>query len=124
GALEALGSNEALRNALIDVAWGDGTTAFAQGLTSFGLTKDDLKTAAAGLPALLRGVREAQAGHWELAAAAFSEAVKAGSPMAAKALGTWATNNLPEGSPLRAILTDEKLMTELLEASPDVVALL
>jgi hypothetical protein len=117
-AVQAVAGNEALRNAVIDVAAKN--PAFTERLAQLGLTADDLKAAGAALPQLAEGIRLWEAGEYEAAMAQFGQAAVTAAPAMAKVVSKLA-EKLPDG-PLKSLLQDTTLMTELIKSGPGIVA--
>jgi hypothetical protein len=117
-AVQAVAGNEGLRNAVIDVAAKN--PAFTERLSQLGLTADDLKAAGAALPQLAEGIRLWEAGEYDAAMAQFGQATVTAAPAMAKVVSKLA-EKLPEG-PLKSLLQDTQLMTELIKSGPGIVA--
>jgi hypothetical protein len=117
-AVQAVAGNEALRNAVIDVAAKN--PAFTERLTQLGLTPDDVKAAGAALPQLTEGIRLWEAGEYEAAMGQFGEAAVTAAPAMAKVVSKLA-EKLPDG-PLKSLLQDTQLMTALVQSGPGIVA--
>jgi hypothetical protein len=117
-AVQAVAGNQALRDAVLDVAAKN--PAFTGRLSQLGLTLDDVKAAGAALPQLIEGIRLWEAGEYEAAMKQLGEASATVAPAMAQVVSTLA-EKLP-GGPLKALLQDTQLVTALIQSGPDIVA--
>lgn len=80
---------------------------------------ENLQAAAAGIPGLLNGFELAGEGRWDEAFDAFGRAAQAGSPLVAHAVSRLA-EGLEDG-PVKQLLQDEALISNLIRTAPEVV---
>src|SRR5690606_18327715 len=120
-ALALLADNPELSGAVIDAALADPESAFAQNVAALGLTADDLKAAAEGLPDLMNAVQLAAtaetAEDWRQVGLALADAAEHAPAVVAKGIEALAAK-LPPGL-AQTVLGDPDVATQLAEASPD-----
>src|SRR5699024_9401845 len=120
-ALQHLAENRELSDAVIDAAMADPESAFAQNVSALGLTADDLKEAAGGLPDEMNAVELAtqaeSAEDWRQVGLGMVGAAGDAPGVVSTGIEALAAQ-LPEGV-ARTVLGDPDVATQLAEASPE-----